>query len=64
MEKGLIKSRDAEMLQELIDMSSIRPVGERLRGDELAPQHLAGNRKQRRAARSNARRKKNKFAQS
>ena len=57
-----MRQSDRDMLATFIDMADIRPVGERLRGDELRPQHLAGNRKQRRAFVSNQRRKKKKFA--
>ena len=58
------KLRDREMLQGLIDMSSLRPSGEPLRPITEKSQELVGNRKQRRAEQSNARRKKNKFARS
>lgn len=53
---------DRDMLATFIDMAGIRPVGEPLRRVGLIPQHLEGNRKQRRAAESDQRRKKKKFA--
>lgn len=51
---------DAKMLQGLVDLSHIRATDKPLRGDEMEPQPIAGNRKERRAASAKARKiKKN-----